>query len=490
MRTAQSQRSILSRMMLLSIGDVLPGVSLVIISMLFLCFLVQDVSNNTSVGLPPVLAGVVALIGGLAGIILAPVFGHLSDQSRSGYGRRRAFFLFGIVPVAASFALIWLTFKTDSIAFKAVFYTLAYALFNLVFAMVFTPYEALPADMTEDFKKRSSFFSIRTLVFSLAALGCLLSAMPIVKVFPNKPQAAFLVLGAFFGALSSVPWFFAFFKARERHVDATDYGRHTRLFSAIRAALQNRSLRAALFMEACAFFTALALFLLLTPYIAFYLNKAGDITLILAFAAGGAIISSLISAVLTTKKGAGYAYRTGLLVTAAGLITTFFLPLDTPAILFAIAAALSGAGIALAVAAGRVALSFASDVGEFMFQRPMRGLYAGLSLSIKILLLSLALFISGLIFKYFGLGLTEPLLDAMTGTPLAILRIAFLLLPMLGLIAGIAVSFMCPFTQKSYIIIRNENMKKRSGAEIDVEDKESIYTAERLTGKPYGDLME
>jgi hypothetical protein len=59
------------------------------------------------VGLNPALAAVSVFIGRTADYVNDPIMGYISDRARSRWGRRRPFILFGFIPYALTFALMW-----------------------------------------------------------------------------------------------------------------------------------------------------------------------------------------------------------------------------------------------------------------------------------------------------------------------------------------------------------------------------------------------
>ena len=60
------------------------------------------------VGLAPYLAGLAYFIGQPWDSINDPLMGAISDRTVSRYGRKRIYLLFGAVPFALSFILMWM----------------------------------------------------------------------------------------------------------------------------------------------------------------------------------------------------------------------------------------------------------------------------------------------------------------------------------------------------------------------------------------------
>lgn len=122
------------------------------------------------VGLNAGMAGYVVLVGRIWDSVNDPLIGSLSDRLHSHLGRRRPFLLFGAIPFALSF---WLMFYVPSAASGLallVYFTFAYLLFDTLFTVVNVPYLALLPELTEGYDERSSLTGWRTVFALLASL--------------------------------------------------------------------------------------------------------------------------------------------------------------------------------------------------------------------------------------------------------------------------------------------------------------------------------
>ncbi len=132
----------------------------------------------TVFGLSPAIAGYLVSGAKIYDIFADLFIGAASDRSKSRWGRRRPFMLAGGIIGAASFIAIFNPPFTGTalivfLAVMLVIYSTGYSLFNI-------PYLAMPAEMTEDRRARTSLISYRTLFISV---GQMISV----------PGAAFLV---------------------------------------------------------------------------------------------------------------------------------------------------------------------------------------------------------------------------------------------------------------------------------------------------------
>ncbi len=138
--------------------------------------------GNISLGLSAFWLGVILIIPRLWDALSDPVIGHISDNTRTRWGRRRPFLLFGGIAVAVFFVMIWWIPKGDMV--RAWFPTdegfqwfqLTYILFSLL--IFFTavnlfeiPHGALGMEMTNDYHERTRLFSAKSFVGNLFAMS-------------------------------------------------------------------------------------------------------------------------------------------------------------------------------------------------------------------------------------------------------------------------------------------------------------------------------
>jgi len=170
-------------------------------------------------GLPAGLAGSVLMIGKISDAVNDPIIGSLSDRTRSRWGRRHAWMIYGGVPFGIVFFLQWLVPDLGTWGLFG-FYVLAGVLFNLGYTAVNLPYTALTPELTQDYDERTSLnsfrfaFSIGGSVFSLLYCGVLIAAIA-------EPRQQYLAIGAVTAMLSTIPLYLCVWGTRAR-VAATE----------------------------------------------------------------------------------------------------------------------------------------------------------------------------------------------------------------------------------------------------------------------------
>ncbi|MEN9228408.1 MAG: MFS transporter [Gloeomargarita sp. HHBFW_bins_205] len=155
-------------------------------------------------GLPPGLAGTVLLIGKAWDAINDPLIGFLSDQTRSRWGRRLPWMMWGAVPLGVSFlGLWWVPPWTDPWP-KFLYYVVVGIAIHTFYTAVNLPYTALTAELTQDYDERTSLNSFRFGLSIAGSLCALTLALVIFQALVELPsQGRYQVLGTL-GAVVAV----------------------------------------------------------------------------------------------------------------------------------------------------------------------------------------------------------------------------------------------------------------------------------------------
>ncbi len=213
-------------------GDIAFSLTNTILAVYFAIFL-TDV-----VGLSPRLAAIAIFAGRSWDYINDPLVGYLSDRTRSRFGRRRPYLFFGVLPFALSFVMLWLHPAWANQIWLAVYYALAYILFDTAFTFVNMPYTALTPELTEDYDERTSLTTHR-MFFSIAgSLIAFTVPLAIVDRFVPQNDQRVLYMALIFGAICILPILLVFFNTRERQ-DFMEL-EQPRLAASLKAALKNK----------------------------------------------------------------------------------------------------------------------------------------------------------------------------------------------------------------------------------------------------------
>lgn len=213
-------------------GDLGFSLTTTIIGAYFLFFL-TDV-----VGIQPAVAGIAILVGRTWDYLNDPLIGHLSDRTRTRWGRRRPFLLFGALPFALAFMLMWYRPPFESQIALAAYYSAAYVLFDAAATFVYMPYFALTPELTEDYDERTSLTSYRMFFSIFGSLLAFTIPMMIIGTFTPQSAVRVMLMAVIFGLASAVPLWLVFFCTREKEIYVTQ--EKPQMIAALKAALKNR----------------------------------------------------------------------------------------------------------------------------------------------------------------------------------------------------------------------------------------------------------
>lgn len=196
-------------------GDMGPAITANVLVFFLLYFFTQVA------GLPPGLAGSILMIGKISDAINDPVVGILSDRTRSRWGRRLPWMLYGAIPFGILFVLQWIVpqFSDNDAAnnwWLFAYYILIGILFNIAFTAVNLPYTALTPELTQDYNERTSLNSFR---FAFSIGGSILSlvvARVIFGAYPEDGLQQYFILGLVSTVISVIAIFWCILGIQER----------------------------------------------------------------------------------------------------------------------------------------------------------------------------------------------------------------------------------------------------------------------------------
>jgi oligogalacturonide transporter len=457
------------------IGDIYGGGAFLIVGMLFMFFLTEVV------GMKPALAGIMFGVGKIWDGISDPIMGFLSDHTKSKQGRRRVYFLWGIVPIAITFALLWIPIRTDSQGLLFAYYLLAYILLDAALTMVMTPYSALPAEMSSDFKTRNRLSTSRLLFSGLSSLIAAVVPKMIINAYPSDPGRGHLMMGIVFGIFFALPWLFVYLSTWEnesRRVEEEDVN----IFKDFATIFRNRSFRMQFFMYVLAYTAMDVLMALFTYYLTYYLGRPK----LYSVAMGSLMVAQLalmpFYMALANKKGKAFAYRIGLAIWVVAMGCTALIRPDAPLINVVLVCVFMGMGTSAGVLIPYMILPFVIDVDELMTGRQRSGVYAGaMTLLRKLVQGAIALPAIGFMLQSIGFVSNQ----AQSPQTLSKFFVFFISVPAVLLVLGIVASFWFRITPKTHAVLEAELIRLRAGGSPAEVTPEARSVCELLTGHPY-----
>lgn len=182
-----------------ALGDHTLNLALSVVSVFYVYYLANVA------GLRPGPAAASLMIARVVDAFFDPIMGRISDTTRWRAGRRRPWFLIGMLPFGASFALLFVDTPDASQAAKFAIYTGVYVLHSLASSVLTVPYVALLPELTLDYRERSSLSSWRS-VFSVAGTILAVAATrPLTEAFGGGP-GGWTAMGLVLAVWMTVPW--------------------------------------------------------------------------------------------------------------------------------------------------------------------------------------------------------------------------------------------------------------------------------------------
>jgi len=482
MDTGKKERPIgIRHLISYGLGDLYGGGAWLIIGMLYMFFLTEIV------GLRPGLAGLVFAIGKVWDAISDPLMGYISDRTHTKYGRRRVYFLIGLVPVGISFALLWVKVDFSSQMALFAFYSVAYIFFCTVYTFITIPHIALNAEMTTDYSARTRLTSSRTMFGAIASLAAGIFPKIIVDAFGGDQGTAYMVMGCIFAIFFAVPWIIVYMGTWELPYEQVKRNGESLadVFREFGTIFKNSSFRAhmAIYISA---YTALDITMAMFMYfLTYYLGQPE----LFPLAMGTQILVQMAMfpayTYISNRKGMGFAFRMGLFFWALGMLSQFIIEPGGPAMTLALVAALIGFGNSAGCMIPFAILPSIIDVDELMTGKSRAGVYSGaMTLMRKMIQGIIAMPLIGYGLEMIGFVSNQQ----QTAETLSSLRLFYILGPTAMVVIGVLVSLWFKITPQNHQVIREEIARLKGGGEKSSVTPQTREVCESLTGQSYDTL--
>jgi GPH family glycoside/pentoside/hexuronide:cation symporter len=414
------------------------------------------------VGIDIAVAGALLFGVRLFDAVTDPLMGTLSDRTRSRFGRRRPFIMFGSLLIAV--ALIFLFNPPNaSIAWNTLWFAFwIYALF-LFWTLVTVPYESLGPEITYDYDERTALFAWRDGFLIAGTLAAAASPALVQAVFQTGADAAgqrsqFFWISVIYAPLVVAMCWWCVRVIHERDFVpsvATAVG-----WKDLRTVFQNRP-----FMILLAAYTISAIgsnlpATLILYYVQYVLGSSqADLFLLLYFTTGILLLPVWVR--LAHRFGRKETWIASMAVNTGAFIGVFFLgPGDTA--IYAILVVISGIGFGATLALPSAIQADVIDYDELKTGRRREGQYIGLWSIAKKMAAAI------------GVGVGLAVLGAAGYTPNTVqtdtvrltLRILYALVPSICNILAIAIAIYYPISGEIHGRIRTAIGRRQAGQSV------------------------
>ncbi|MDO9255934.1 MAG: MFS transporter [Bacteroidales bacterium] len=212
--------------------------------------------GNISLGLSAFWLGAIMIVPRLWDALSDPIIGHLSDNTRTRWGRRRPFLLVGGILVAVTFVIMWWIPKGEMVqtwfpsessyhAFQLVYIMISLMLFFTAVNIFEIPHGALGMEMTTDYHARTRLFSAKSFVGNLFAMGTpwllAIASMEVFKGTGGNEADGMRYVSLMIAAILIPLSFWWFFKLKEPGFQKAAKQKKTPFWTDMKMVVSNRN---------------------------------------------------------------------------------------------------------------------------------------------------------------------------------------------------------------------------------------------------------
>lgn len=374
-------------------GDTSPAI-VAAINGFFLNAFLLDVA-----GLRPAWAGAIFLIVKIWDAVNDPLIGALSDRTRTRWGRRRPWLLFGALPFGLLFFLQWLVPHVGD-AGKFVYYLVVALFLDIAYTAVNVPYASLTPELSSDYDERTSLSTYR---FGFSVLGGVLAAFLhtiIVSRFADV-YTGYAVSAAIWAFFIVVPNLITFAFTRESHAQTAKASDGPGFFRGIAIAFRNRAFRLVTLIYLLSWLAVQFVQNNLLLYVKYWMGAESSFgTLVLAVQVS-AFLFLLVWNRVSRRIGKKATYFLGMGFWVAVEVALYFVRPGQLTLLFVLGA-LAGGGVSISYLIPWSMLPDVIELDELETGQRREGLFYGFFVFLQKLGISLGLAVSNFVLDASG----------------------------------------------------------------------------------------
>jgi len=432
-------------------------------------------------GMSAGLAGSVRMIGGIWDAINDPIVGVLSDRTRSRWGRRYPWMIFGAVPLGMFFFLQWLvpSFSPNPQTnqwWLFCYYIAISILFNTAYTAINLPYTALTPELTQDYHERTSLNSFR---FTFSIGGSILSLILAQIIFSvvENPAQKYLILGGICAIISVLPTYWCVWGTKDRAQRVLEYRlaenaaahipeEHSEslpFLEQLRLAFSNRPFLFVIGIYLASWLAVQTTAAIIPYFVTSWMKLPESASAQVALAVQGtALLMLFVWAKVSHRFGKKAVYFMGMglwIIAQAGLL---FLQPGQVTLMY-ILAILAGFGVSTAYLVPWSMIPDVIELDELQTGQRREGIFYGFMVLFQKIGLALGLFIVGLVLESAGFKptLAGQAIPIQPESALLAIRIAIGPFPTISLIAGLVLAYFYPITREYHAEIMLKLRERR-----------------------------
>lgn len=340
------------------------------------------------------------MIGKIWDAVTDPLVGHISDNTRSRFGRRRIYLAVFALPLGISFFFLWALPQGMSEMGVFVLASLAFMLHMTFVTLVMVPYQAILPEMVDDYDQRTSFTAYRML-FSILG-GLLAVAIPdiIVGGYADKYKG-FMLMAVIFAIIISIAPLFPFLGTYEKKQEITKQ-KFPGFKAYLKPILSNTPFRLSILIY---FFTwsGIAMVEAMFMYFFTYWLRREDLFLIIVatlFILAAVFLPIWVK--ISEKLEKRTAYMIGILELAISLVLVILIKPETPVWMIFVLVVFLALGVSAAHVMPHTLIPDCIDYGTMVSGKRTEGVYYGLVTFFYKLGVAVVIWVSGIVLEITG----------------------------------------------------------------------------------------
>ena len=456
-----------------ALGDIFQGGFFNIVNFFYSIFL-TDV-----VGLNPIWAANVFLLGKVWDAVTDPAMGIISDNTRSRFGRRRPYFLLGAPLVFLAFVIMWYPLRVDSEPARIIFFIAAYMLMNTASTIVSVPFLAMSAELSTDYNERTSITNARMIVSIASSLICAVVPMLIVSSIQDV-RTGYIAMSVAFGLFFSLPLLLVFFKVPEQKLFSGDKkGTWKDMFGTLRLRVFRRFIGMYLGIVVAMDITSM----IFAYYMTYNLERASELSFVLGALLVAEVALVPVASKFAEKTSKNRAIILGNLGWILCAITSMFISKESPGFAIYVLAVVLGGFISFSLVGFTALFGDVTEVGEYHFGHRAEGSFSGIQQFVRKCAAALANWVALLLLGLVGFvrpteeivdGVTTMINQAQTEAVLFTIKGILGISSVLLLIPATIIAVRWLLTKEKHAILIQYLDRKRAGLDIDPETQRKI----------------